>query len=94
MQTVMFCVPPMTRLCLKHFLVETIYILYMSDSNLYPYPYTERGKIDDFSPFPQIKSPCIGQFWCFKVGAALLQYRSTANYRFRPRTTGNDWNHL
>ena len=57
----------------KHFLVETIYILYMSDSNLYPYPYTERGKIDDFSPFFQIKSPCIGQFWCFKVGAALLQ---------------------
>ena len=64
----------MTLLCFyKHFLVETIYILYMSDSNLYPYPYTERGKIDDFSPFFQIKSPCIGQFWCFKVGAALLQ---------------------
>ena len=55
----------------KH--LKTIYILYMSDSNLYPYSYTERGKIDDFSPFFQIKSSCIGQFWCFKVEAALLQ---------------------
>ena len=27
----------------KHFLVETIYILYMSDSNLYPYPLYREG---------------------------------------------------
>ena len=31
----------------------------MSDSNLYPYPYTERGKIDDFSPFSKLKAPAL-----------------------------------